>query len=98
MKSRLYLLLALTLMNLASALGCRPAMNRQITIKASSSSAANEPSVKALELFRLRGASSIGIGSLAGNFFGADEWVDLDDLVRLVAVILVFVSRWQSFE
>ena len=47
---------------------------------------------------RLRGASSIGIGSLAGNFFGADEWVDLDDLVRLVAVILVFVSRWQSFE
>ena len=54
--------------------------------------------MKALELFRLRGASSIGIGSLAGNFFGADEWVDLDDLVRLVAVILVFVSRWQSFE
>ena len=47
---------------------------------------------------RLRGASSIGIGSLAGNFFGADEWVDLDDLVRLVAVILLFVSRWQSSE
>ena len=42
---------------------------------------------------RLRGAASLGIGSLAGNFYGPDEWVDLDDLVRLVAVLVLFGSR-----
>ena len=42
---------------------------------------------------RLHGASAIGIGSLAGNFYGPDEWVDLDDLVRLVAVLVLFGSR-----
>ena len=38
---------------------------------------------------RLRGAASLGIGSLGGNFYGPDEWVDLDDLVRLVAVLVL---------
>ena len=42
---------------------------------------------------RLRGAPSLGIGSLGGNFYGPDEWVDLDDLVRLVAVLVLFGAR-----
>lgn len=42
---------------------------------------------------RLQGAASLGIGSLGGNFYGPDEWVDLDDLVRLVAVLVLFGSR-----
>lgn len=42
---------------------------------------------------RLRGAASLGIGSLGGNFYGPDEWVDLDDLVRLVAVLVLFGAR-----
>lgn len=43
---------------------------------------------------RLRGVDSLGIGSLGGNFYGPDEWVDLDDLVRLVAVLVLFGWRW----
>lgn len=42
---------------------------------------------------RVRRAASLGIGSLGGNFYGPDEWVDLDDLVRLVAVLVLFGSR-----
>ena len=42
---------------------------------------------------RLRGAAALGIGSLGGNFYGPDEWVDLDDLVRLVAVLVLFGAR-----
>lgn len=42
---------------------------------------------------RLRGVSSVGVGSLGGNFYGPDEWVDLDDLVRLVAVLLLVGAR-----
>ena len=37
---------------------------------------------------RLWGAASLGVGSVGGNFYGPDEWVDLDDLVRLVAVLV----------
>ena len=42
---------------------------------------------------RLRGTPSLGVGSVGGNFYGPDEWVDLDDLVRLVAVLVLFGSR-----
>ncbi len=42
---------------------------------------------------RLWDAASLGIGSLGGNFYGPDEWVDLEDLVRLVAVLVLFVAR-----
>ena len=42
---------------------------------------------------RLQAVSSVGVGSLAGNFYGPDEWVDLDDLVRLVAVLVLFGAR-----
>ena len=42
---------------------------------------------------RLRGVSSVGVGSRGGNFYGPDEWVDLDDLVRLVAVLVLFGAR-----
>lgn len=45
---------------------------------------------------RLLGAPAYGIGSLAGNFYGPDEWVDVDDLVRLVAVIVQTVSGWSQ--
>ena len=43
---------------------------------------------------RLLGAPSFGIGSLAGNFYGPNEWVDIDDLVRLVAVVVLTLSNW----
>ncbi len=42
---------------------------------------------------RLWGAPSLGVGSFGGNFYGPDEWVDLDDLVRLVAVLMLFGAR-----
>ncbi|MYB31223.1 MAG: M20/M25/M40 family metallo-hydrolase [Acidobacteria bacterium] len=42
---------------------------------------------------RLQGAASLGIGSQGGNFYGPDEWVDLDDLVRLVGVLVLFGAR-----
>jgi acetylornithine deacetylase/succinyl-diaminopimelate desuccinylase-like protein len=41
---------------------------------------------------RVAGAPALGIGSLGGNFYGPDEWIDLEDLVRLVAVLMVSVS------
>jgi succinyl-diaminopimelate desuccinylase len=43
---------------------------------------------------RLAGVPSFGMGSLAGGFYGADEWVDIDDLVRLVAVVMLCADRW----
>lgn len=45
---------------------------------------------------RILGAPAFGIGSLGGNFYGPDEWVDLDDLVNLVAVLMMTVSGWAS--
>ena len=41
---------------------------------------------------RLLGVPAYGIGSLAGGFYGPNEWVDVDDLVRLVAVVIATVS------
>ena len=43
---------------------------------------------------RLLGAAGVGVGSLAGNFYGPNEWVDVNDLVRLVAVTVVFGNEW----
>jgi len=45
---------------------------------------------------RLLDAPAFGIGSLAGNFYGPDEWVDIDDLVRLVAVLVTAVAGWAN--
>jgi acetylornithine deacetylase len=45
---------------------------------------------------RLLGAPAFGIGSLGGNFYEANEWVDEDDLVRLVAVIVETMRRWAA--
>lgn len=45
---------------------------------------------------RLLDKPAFGIGSLAGNFYGPNEWVDMDDLVRMVAVLILTVSRWAS--
>ena len=45
---------------------------------------------------RLLGVPAYGIGSLGGNFYGANEWVDIDDLVRLVAVVIETVSGWSA--
>ncbi len=41
---------------------------------------------------RLAGVPSVGIGCRAGGFGGPDEWVDADDLVRLVAVLLLVLE------
>lgn len=45
---------------------------------------------------RLLGAPAFGVGSLGGNFYGPNEWVDSDDLVRLVAVLILTVSGWAA--
>lgn len=45
---------------------------------------------------RLLDVPAYGIGSLGGNFYGPNEWVDIDDLVRLVAVLIQTLSGWQS--
>ena len=43
---------------------------------------------------RLSDAPAFGIGSLAGNFYGPNEWVDIDDLVNLVAVTMLTMESW----
>lgn len=43
---------------------------------------------------RLLKAPAVGVGSLAGNFCGADEWVDLDDVMRLVSIAMQSVWAW----
>jgi acetylornithine deacetylase/succinyl-diaminopimelate desuccinylase-like protein len=45
---------------------------------------------------RLLGVPAYGIGSLGGNFYMPDEWVDIDDLVNLVAVLVDTISGWQD--
>lgn len=37
-----------------------------------------------------------GIGSLGGHFYEPNEWVDMDDLVRLVAVLIQTLTNWQK--
>jgi acetylornithine deacetylase/succinyl-diaminopimelate desuccinylase-like protein len=61
----------------------------------------NEPKPYAAHLasdirfpIRLCGLPTVGIGGLAGGFYGPEEWVDLDDLVRLVAALIRFASAW----
>jgi len=45
---------------------------------------------------RLLDVPAYGIGSLGGNFYGPNEWVDIDDLVRLVAVLIQTMSGWSD--
>jgi len=45
---------------------------------------------------RLLGVPAYGIGSIGGNFYGPNEWVDLDDLVKLVAVLAQTMSGWSD--
>ena len=45
---------------------------------------------------RLLGVPAYGIGSVGGNFYGPNEWVDIDDLVRLVAVLIQTLSGWSE--
>ena len=45
---------------------------------------------------RMHDIPAVGIGSKGGNFYAADEWVDIDDLVQLVAVIILFVAKWHA--
>jgi acetylornithine deacetylase/succinyl-diaminopimelate desuccinylase-like protein len=45
---------------------------------------------------RLLGVPAYGIGSVGGNFYGPNEWVDIDDLVRLVAVLIQTLSGWDA--
>lgn len=47
---------------------------------------------------RLLDAPAFGIGSLGGNFYGPNEWIDIDDLVRLVAVVILTLSGWKERE
>jgi acetylornithine deacetylase len=45
---------------------------------------------------RLLQAPAYGIGSLGGNFYGPNEWVDVDDLLNLVSVIVRTVTGWSA--
>ena len=45
---------------------------------------------------RLLDVPAYGIGSIGGNFYGPNEWVDIDDLVRLVAVLIQTLSGWDA--
>jgi acetylornithine deacetylase/succinyl-diaminopimelate desuccinylase-like protein len=45
---------------------------------------------------RLLNVPAYGIGSLAGNFYGPNEWVDIDDLVKLTAVLIDTVQGWSK--
>lgn len=45
---------------------------------------------------RLLDVPAYGIGSQGGNFYGPNEWVDIDDLVRLVAVLIQTLTNWQK--
>ncbi|WP_027076035.1 M20 family metallopeptidase [Maribacter antarcticus] len=45
---------------------------------------------------RLLGVPAYGIGSLGGNFYMPNEWVDIDDLVKLVAVLVDTIGNWQK--
>lgn len=45
---------------------------------------------------RLLGVPAYGIGSIGGGFYGPNEWVDIDDLVRLAAVVASTVIGWSE--
>ena len=45
---------------------------------------------------RLLGVPAFGVGSIGGNFYGPDEWVDEDDLVRLAAVVIDTTRNWAA--
>ena len=45
---------------------------------------------------RLLGVPAYGIGSVGGNFYGPNEWVDIDDLVKLVAVLIQTLAGWDA--
>ena len=45
---------------------------------------------------RLLGVPAYGIGSLGGGFYGPNEWVDIDDLVRLTAVCIHTIAGWSE--
>ncbi len=45
---------------------------------------------------RLLDVPAYGIGSIGGNFYLPDEWVDMDDLVRLVAVLIETMNGWHK--
>ena len=45
---------------------------------------------------RLLGVPAYGIGSLGGGFYGPNEWVDVDDLVKLTAVVVQTLSGWSD--
>ncbi len=45
---------------------------------------------------RLLGVPAYGIGSLGGGFYGPNEWIDIDDLVRLTAVCIQTLSGWSA--
>lgn len=45
---------------------------------------------------RLLDVPAYGIGSIGGNFYGPNEWVDIDDLVKLVAVLIQTLSGWKT--
>ena len=46
----------------------------------------------------MTGCPAIGLGCVAGGFYGRDEWVDTDDLTRLVSVLVAAAEGWNRLE
>jgi len=47
---------------------------------------------------RVVGCPAVGVGSIAGGFYGPDEWIDVDDLHRLVQVLVTAAKAWNAME
>jgi len=45
---------------------------------------------------RLLNVPAYGIGSIGGNFYLPDEWVAIDDLLKLVAVLIDTLNGWHK--
>ncbi|MCY3580209.1 MAG: M20/M25/M40 family metallo-hydrolase [bacterium] len=45
---------------------------------------------------RCLNVATVGLGALAGNFYGPDEWVNAADLHRVTRVIIRIVTSWAS--
>ena len=43
---------------------------------------------------RCLNAPTVGLGALAGNFYGPNEWVDPDDMHHATRVLIRIVSTW----
>jgi acetylornithine deacetylase len=46
----------------------------------------------------IAGVPAVGLGCAGGGFYGPEEWVDIDDLKRLVEVLVAAAQAWNDQE